>query len=71
MGTALVGTGLGSIGAYLVGRAMQGMWYGVGVMDPVAFSVVATLLLASAMLACLVPARRAASVDPMSALRDQ
>jgi putative ABC transport system permease protein len=71
MGTALVGTALGSIGAYLVGRAMQGMWYGVGVMDPVAFGVVATLLLASAMLACLVPARRAASVDPMSALRDQ
>jgi putative ABC transport system permease protein len=71
MGTALVGTALGSIGAYMVGRAMQGMWYGVGAMDPVAFGVVATLLLASAMLACLVPARRAASVDPMSALRDQ
>jgi putative ABC transport system permease protein len=71
MGTALVGTALGSIGAYMVGRAMQGMWYGVGVMDPLAFGVVATLLLASAMLACLVPARRAASVDPMSALRDQ
>lgn len=69
MGTALAGVALGSLGAYLVGRAMQGMWFGVGVMDPVAFSAVALLLLGSAMLACLIPARRAASVDPMTALR--
>ena len=67
--TALAGAGLGTLGAYLVGRAMQGMWYGVGVLDPVAFGVVATLLLVSAVLACLGPARRAASVDPMVALR--
>ena len=40
-------------------------------MDPAAFAVVATLLLGSAMLACLVPARRAAAVDPMAALRDE
>jgi putative ABC transport system permease protein len=71
MGTALLGVIIGSAGAYLVGRAMQGMWYGVGVMDPLAFGVVATLLLVSAMVACLVPARRAASIDPMAALRDQ
>ena len=48
---------------------MQGMWYGVAAVDPIAFAVVALLLLGSAMLACLVPARRAASVDPMAALR--
>jgi putative ABC transport system permease protein len=71
MATALIGVGLGSVGAYFVGRAMQGMWYGVGVVDPVAFGVVATLLLASAVLACLLPARRAASVDPMAALRQE
>ena len=69
MATALVGAGVGTLGAYLAGRAMQGMWYGVGVMDPVAFGVVATLLLMSAALACLLPAHRAASVDPMAALR--
>jgi putative ABC transport system permease protein len=69
MGTAIVGVTLGSIGAYLVGRAMQGALFGVTATDPVAFSVVAGLLLASAMLACLVPAMRAASVDPMVALR--
>ena len=71
MVTALVGTVIGTGGAYLVGRAMQGMWYGVGAFDPLAFSVVALTLMASALAACLVPARRAASVDPMVALREQ
>jgi putative ABC transport system permease protein len=69
MNTALVGLAFGTAGAYLVGRGMQGMWYGVGALDPQGFSVVAATLLAAAMLACLVPARRAASVDPMTALR--
>jgi predicted permease len=71
MVTALVGTVIGTGGAYVVGRAMQGMWYGVGAFDPLAFSLVALTLLASALVACLVPARRAASVDPMVALREQ
>jgi predicted permease len=69
--TALIGAALGSVGAYLVGRAMQGMLFGVKAVDPVAFSVVAGILLASAVLACLVPAMRAASVDPMTALRQE
>jgi hypothetical protein len=38
------------------GRAMQGMWYDVGAMDPAAFTVVAVTLLASALLACFIPA---------------
>jgi putative ABC transport system permease protein len=62
---------LGSAGAYLVGRAMQGMLYDVGALDPTAFIVVALTLLGAALVACLVPARRAASVDPMVALRQQ
>jgi putative ABC transport system permease protein len=69
--TALLGIVVGSIGAYLVGRAMQGLVYGVGAMDPLAFSVVVVTLLTSSLLACLVPARRAASVDPMIALRQE
>ncbi len=71
MGTALGGVVLGSAGAYFVGRAMQGMVYGVGTMDPIAFSVVSATLLFAALLACLVPARRAVSVDPMTALRQE
>jgi len=71
MTTALAGTALGSAGAYGVGRAMQGMLYGVGALDPTAFSVVALTLLGAALVACLVPARRAASIDPMVALRQE
>jgi putative ABC transport system permease protein len=69
--TALIGVVLGSGGAYLVGRAMQGMLYDIGAFDPVAFGVVSLTLLGCAIVACLVPARRAASVDPMVALRDE
>jgi putative ABC transport system permease protein len=46
------------------------MLFGVGVMDPLAFSLVAGLLMCTSLLACAIPARRAASVDPMSAMRD-
>jgi putative ABC transport system permease protein len=69
MTTALLGVALGSVGAYLVGRAMQGSLFGVDALDPLAFGVVATTLLASALFACLIPAWRAAAVDPMVALR--
>ena len=50
---------------------MQGMVFGVGTFDLSAFTVVVLTLLASALVACLVPARRAASVDPMTALRQE
>lgn len=59
------------MGAYLVGRAMEGIWYGVGPFDPLGFFLVTATLLAVATFACLVPARRAASVDPMVVLRGE
>src|SRR5262249_52375559 len=69
--TASMGLVLGIGGAYLVGRAMQGMWFGVGTIDPVVLSVVTVTLLIAALVACLIPARRASSVDPMVALREE
>jgi putative ABC transport system permease protein len=66
---AVIGLGIGLVGACVVGRAMRSTLYGVGSVDATAFAAVAMVLLASAMLACYVPARRAAKVDPMVALR--
>ena len=68
---ALFGLGLGLGGAYLVGRAMQSTLYGVSALDVRAITAVAVVLLAAALLACYVPARRASRVDPMTALRDE
>jgi putative ABC transport system permease protein len=69
MTTALIGTTLGAAGAWFIGLAMRGMVHGVETFDPIAFVIVAGALLGSALVACLVPARRAASVDPIVALR--
>ena len=66
---ALIGLGIGLVGAALVGRAMRGMLYGVNTFDLTAFGGVALALFAAALLACYVPARRATKVDPMVALR--
>lgn len=68
---ACVGLALGFGGAFVVGRAMRGMWYQVGTIDFTAFGAVSTMLLIAALLACYVPARRATHVDPMSALREE
>jgi ABC-type antimicrobial peptide transport system permease subunit len=67
----LLGSALGLIGAYLTGRALQSVLYGVGAMDLSVFTAAAFLLLIAALLACFVPARRAASADPMQALRTE
>jgi putative ABC transport system permease protein len=66
---ALIGSAAGLVGACFVGRAMRGILFGVGTVDFVAFSAVSFTLLVSALFACYFPARRAARVDPMVALR--
>jgi putative ABC transport system permease protein len=66
---ALVGLGVGSIGAYLVGRVLKNLLYGVAEIDFTVISCVALTLLIAALVASYVPAWRAAKVDPMMALR--
>jgi putative ABC transport system permease protein len=68
---ACIGLGTGLIGAYFIGRAMRTMLYGVGAMDLSAFSAVGLILLAAAVVACYLPARRAASTEPMQVLRTE
>lgn len=68
---ASIGLGLGLVGAYFVGRAMKSTLYGVGSLDYTAIAAVAFVLLGAAMLASWLPARRAAAVEPMHALRTE
>jgi len=68
---AAVGSFLGLGGAYLVGRAMHATLYGVGTVDLKAYCSVAGLLLLTALVASYMPARRAASIEPMHALRSE
>jgi len=69
LATALAGAVLGSAGAYVVGRVMHGTMAGIAPMNAPVAAAVAGALVGAALLACLVPARRAASVEPMAALR--
>jgi putative ABC transport system permease protein len=68
---AMMGLGLGLVGAYFVGRAMKSTLYGVGSLDFGAIAAVALVLLGASMLASWLPARRAAGVEPMRALRTE
>ncbi len=66
---ALMGVGLGFAGAFVVARFLTSMLFGVGMYDPATFLGVAALLIAVALAASYVPARRAMRVDPILALR--
>jgi putative ABC transport system permease protein len=65
----LVGLAAGTIGALFLVRLMKEVLYGVSPTDPLTFLAVATVLLAVAVFACLMPARRATMVNPITALR--
>ncbi|MDQ3488693.1 MAG: ABC transporter permease [Acidobacteriota bacterium] len=66
---ASVGLALGITAGVLVMRAFRSLLYGVQPADPVTIILVAVLLFTTAAIACLVPARRAMRVDPVSAIR--
>jgi predicted permease len=69
LGLALAGAAVGLVGALIVAHLMAGLLYGIRPTDPFTFAGVALLLIAVALLACYIPARRAIRVDPLVALR--
>jgi putative ABC transport system permease protein len=71
MTLTLIGLVIGLIGSFALTRLMKGLLFGVSASDPTTFALVASLLVAVALLACYIPARRAARVDPMIALRHE
>jgi putative ABC transport system permease protein len=66
---AVVGIGIGIAGAVAVTRYMTTLLFGVKPVDAITFVGVAVVLAAVVFVACLVPARRAAKIDPLEALR--
>ena len=72
-GLLLLGTGvaIGLVATVFATRALTSLLFGVSATDPLVYAIVTLALVAVAVLANLMPARRAASIDPMQALRDE
>lgn len=71
LGLTGLGVGLGLLIALAVGRLISSLLYGISPADPGTLAVTAAILLLTAAVACWLPARRAARLDPVTALRDE
>ncbi|HEX3644546.1 MAG TPA: ABC transporter permease [Vicinamibacterales bacterium] len=67
--TICIGVAIGFAGALVLTRAVESLLFGVTTTDPVTFAGVTALLVGTALLACYIPARRAAKIEPVVALR--
>ena len=68
---ALLGAVIGVAAALAGSRLIESLLYGVSPRDPVVFAATTALLIAVALVACWLPARRAARLSPMAALRTE
>jgi putative ABC transport system permease protein len=71
MRLVLLGVAAGLAAALAVTRVASSLLFGVSATDPLTFAAVALLLSGVALAACLLPARRATRIDPLTALRDE
>ena len=69
MTSVAIGLVMGLAGALALSRLVSGLLFGVGPNDPICFTASAVVLVLAAVAGCVVPARRATTVSPMSALR--